>query len=278
MKLKFFALFLALLITLPLAACNGGSNENGEETEPPADSSTDTTAEDIPVVALPDTEPEPKKPRVALTFDDGPHNVRTRAIVDELAKYGFHATFFVVGNRVDGTAYNSRDTLNYIAENGNEIGIHGYTHGVYYDTCDESVFFEELSKTADTIHEKLPGCEIKLMRPVGGRITDDRLAKCGYASILWNIDSEDWKYKYASGDSDEATAEKVNTIVEKVMSNVEDGDIILMHDIYESTYDAVVIILQRLSEMGFEAVTVSELFSGNLEAGTQYTNAPPIEQ
>ena len=56
------------------------------------------------------------KKRVALTFDDGPHNVRTKAIVDELSKYGYEATFFVVGNRVDGKAYNGAEALKQISD------------------------------------------------------------------------------------------------------------------------------------------------------------------
>ena len=191
MKLRFLAFLLALLFILPLASC--GDNE----IDIPSDTSTDAT-EDIPVVVLPDTEPvtepAPKKPRVALTFDDGPHNVRTTAIVDELAKYGFHATFFVVGNRIDGTAYNSRDTINYIADHGNEIGIHGYTHEYYYDTCSDTNYSNELSKTADAIHAKLPDYNITLMRPVGGRMSEARLLASKYAVINWNVDSEDWKY------------------------------------------------------------------------------------
>ena len=82
-----------------------------------------------------ETEPAEQKKRVAMTFDDGPHNVYTKRIVDELAKYGFHATFFVVGNRVDGGTYNGKSGLLYAYEHGNEIGIHGYTHTAYYNKC-----------------------------------------------------------------------------------------------------------------------------------------------
>ena len=98
-------------------------------------------------------ETEPKK-RVALTFDDGPnHYNKTKVVVDELAKYGFHATFFVVGNRIPGG-----DSVVYTAEHGNEIGIHGYTHaeGVYYDSCSQEKYEQELSKTAEAIHQMLP--------------------------------------------------------------------------------------------------------------------------
>ena len=108
------------------------------------------------------------------------------------------------------------------------------------------------------------------MRPVGGRITNERLSASPYSVILWNVDSEDWRYKYASGDSDTAAAEKVNKIVENVMNQVADGDIILMHDIYGSTYDATAIILERLYAEGYEVVTVSELLGSNMTSGRKY--------
>jgi len=202
-----------------------------------------------------------ERKKIALTFDDGPHNVHTKNIVDELNKYGYHATFFVVGNRVDGTDYNGSSALKYVYEAGNEIAIHGYTHSVYYDECDESVYKEELSKTKDAIKKVIPDAKVKLMRPIGGAITSDRVQKSPYSVIMWSVDSEDWKYKYKSGDSDAVAKDKVDTIVNNVMSSVEEGDIILMHDIYESTYDSVVILLERLYEEGYEVVTVSELLN-----------------
>lgn len=209
--------------------------------------------------------------RVALTFDDGPHNVRTKAIVDELAKYGYRATFFVVGNRVDGSSYNGASALKYAHEHGNEIAVHGYTHNAYYDTCDEARYERELSKTYDAIKEVVPNANVRLMRPIGGRMTQDRIASCPYSVIMWSVDSEDWKFK-GRGENDELAEENVNTIVENVMSQVKSGDIILMHDIYENTYEAAKIIIERLHAEGYELVTVSELLSGP-RAGVSYSKA-----
>lgn len=228
---------------------------------------SDETESDIPVMA--ETDETPKK-RVALTFDDGPnHYDKTKAIVDELSKYGFHATFFVVGNRIAGG-----DSLAYAVSKGNEIGIHGYTHeqGLYYDTCTEEEYHQELNRTAQAIRDQVPGYQIKLMRPVGGRITTKRVQTCPYAVIHWSVDSDDWNLanRYYPGISDEEAQKRVDTIVNNVMSNVKDGDIILMHDIYESTRDATKIILQRLYEEGYEVVTVSELLGDDLEAGRMY--------
>ena len=138
---------------------------------------------------------KPQGKVVALTYDDGPHNVRTKLIADELEKYGYHATFFVVGNRVDGKTYNGSAALKYVYEKGNEVAIHGYTHSVYYDECDDARYGRELSRTYDAIKEVVPDAKVRLMRPIGGRITEDRTAECDYSVIMWSVDSEDWKFK-----------------------------------------------------------------------------------
>ncbi len=215
----------------------------------------------------------PEGKLVALTYDDGPHNVRTKQIVEELNKYGAKATFFVIGNRIDGTEYNGREGLLAIAESGHEIAIHGYTHGVYYDECEDWKFDFELSETLSAIHSVLPDYDVKMMRPIGGAITPERVNSCSYSVIQWSVDSYDWENKYQPGDVEEDWNRKVNTIVDNVMSQVEEGDIILMHDIYESTYDATVILLQRLYEEGYTVVSVSQLLAGQMQAGHSYSDA-----
>ncbi len=263
---SFFRLLSLLLLVLLLASCSD------TVTRPDAYTKTfAVTSDDIPANAgtapFPDEPATPKK-RVALTFDDGPnhHDDRTKNVVDELVRYNFSATFFVVGNRISGG-----DALPYIVENGSEIGIHGYTHDVYYDTCDEATFQEELNKTAQKIREKVPGYQIDLMRPVGGRITAERVKACPYAVILWSVDSQDWENKYFAGITDEEADARINRIVDNIMSDLSDGDIILMHDIYESTYDAVKLLLPRLAAEGYDVVTVSELLGDELSAGREYS-------
>lgn len=205
------------------------------------------------------------KKRVAITYDDGPHVERTKLIVDELAKYGFNATFFVVGNRVDGTKYSGGEAVKYAASRGNEIAIHAYTHDYYYDRCEASIYKSELSKTHSAILSKVPNANVNLMRPVGGNITAERVAQCDYAVIMWSVDSNDWKYK----NDGEAGVE---AIVDNVMSQVRDGSIILMHDIYENTYLATQRILKELNNQGYDVVTVSELL-GSPQAGVKYSKA-----
>ena len=229
--------------------------------------SENATDSDIPADAAP-------RKRVAMTFDDGPHNVRTREIVDELDKYGFTATFFVVGNRVDGGEYSGGKTVKYVIDHGHEVGIHGYTHNYYYDRCTDAEYANEINKTAAAIKSYAPDYNIKLMRPVGGYITGERVQSSPYSVIMWNTDSFDYKSAYFPDDeryTDEEKTAMVNTIVENVMSNVKDGSIILMHDIYLSTSHATAIILERLNAEGYEVVSVSELL-GDPQPGVKYNS------
>lgn len=205
--------------------------------------------------------------RVAITFDDGPHSVYTAKIADKLAEYGATATFFIVGNRLDLGAVSA---MKYALGNGNEVGIHGYTHQYNYRNCDEAAYQEELSKTAAAILSNF-GVAPTLMRPIGGAITNERVAACPYAVINWRVDSEDWRYK--SRTTEEEGARHVAIIVENVMRVVEDGDIILMHELYQNSYEAFCIILDLLYEDGYEVVTVTELLGSSLRPGQKYTKA-----
>ncbi len=198
--------------------------------------------------------------RIAFTFDDGPsYNTVTNGIVDEFAKYGGHCTFFVVGNRVYGEHANR---VKYAAEKGNEIGIHGYTHTKYYNTCSDSDYQYELSQTAKVIKD-LTGQDPKIMRPIGGNITNARINSCPYAVVTWNIDTNDWKYKNTS-------QANIDTIVNNILRDAQDGGIVLMHDIYGNTYEAVKIALPILKEQGYEFVTVSEILGEKLQPGAKF--------
>lgn len=93
------------------------------------------------------------------------------------------------------------------------------------------------------------------------------MAESEFAVINWSVDTLDWEYRRPAGD-----AESIETIVNNALANIEDGDIILMHDIYNNTYEATVILLARLNEMGFNVVTVSELLGDDLQPGVRYTH------
>ncbi len=255
-------MILSLLTSLVWGLSGCGKHAPEGETTPPEN----TTASDIPVDGKP---ADPPKKQVAITFDDGPHNIWTKQIVNELGRYGFTATFFVLGNRIDGTAYNGGNTMAFVASQGHELAIHGYTHEVYYNKCSDEEYSFELSETAKAIGQWGGGTPV-LMRPIGGAISKDRAAACPYSVVLWDVDSEDWRHKYKPEDTPEMMKEKVDTIVNNVMNSVQDGSIILLHDIYESTYDATCIILARLYEEGYEVVSVSELLGDPIPGKIYY--------
>lgn len=237
-------------------------------------SNTVPTETEPPETEPPETEPPAPKKRVALTFDDGPaydnndFQRLTYKLVDKLDEYDGDATFFLVGNRINSA---TGGAIRYAADHGSEIGIHAFTHDYNFSTCDYSIFTTELEDTKKAI-EKYSGKEVTLFRPPYGSLTKERAVDSGYPIILWNIDSEDWVYKSRS--SEEAAEENIRAIVDNILSQVDDGDIILMHEIYRNSYEAACIVIDTLAAEGYEFVTVTELIGkDNLKAGKTYYNA-----
>ncbi len=218
--------------------------EPEKPTRPSRPASTDDEQETKPL--------DPKYKYIAITLDDGPHWSLTYKFADKLAQYGGNATFFVVGNRVSGE---QAKAMKYAYDLGNEIGVHCYTHEYYYSSCSEKKFREELDKTAKVI-EKYTGEYPLVMRPPGGMITQKRIKSSGFAVINWNVDSADWQNVFQG----EAGRKR---IVNNVISKVDEGDIILMHEIYEDSYKAFCTILDKLYKKGYRFVTVSQLLGLN---------------
>lgn len=202
--------------------------------------------------------------RVAFTFDGGPYTLGTK-IADEFKKYNGHATFFVFGERVSGEW---ADSMKYVAESGNEIGIYGYKYGVNFAKCDDNTYETHLKKTADAI-KKVTGESPTLFRPSSGTITKERVSECEYSVIMWSVSSDDWEYRGRSSDSEKG--KNIDKIVNNVLDSVSDGDIIVMQELYENSYDALCIILKTLHAQGYEFVTVSELIGEDIQVGTRYS-------
>ena len=193
----------------------------------------------------PNNSDEIKKKYVALTFDDGPSRF-TKEIIDLLKKYEYNATFFVLGNKlkVDYT-----DILKESINNGNEIGIHGFSHKSFTRLKTEALE-EEITKSKKYVYnltEYMPN----LVRPPYGNINNNiRNLNLG-PYILWNNDTLDWKLR------------DTKKIYERLINSIEENNIILMHDTYLTTYKALELILPYLKENNYEVVTVSTLFSKN---------------
>lgn len=199
---------------------------------------------------------DPKKPMVALTFDDGPGK-RTGELLAQLEKYNAHATFFMLGQKVSSYP----DVVKKMKEIGCELGNHSYSH---QNLAKASVagITDELGKTNAGIAQ-IAGEGATVMRPPYGAISDTLKATVGMPMILWNIDTLDWKTRNAQ------------KTIETTMNNVDDGDIILLHDIHTESVDAALQLIPKLQEAGYQLVTVSELAAAKgvtLENGGRYTD------
>ncbi|MBO4280758.1 MAG: polysaccharide deacetylase family protein [Lachnospiraceae bacterium] len=204
--------------------------------------------------------------RVAFTFDDGPsYSGLTLKFAEKLASYGGKGTWFIVGNRVDAE---NREDLKKAAELGMEIGIHAWTHEYFFDRNPDRLE-EELQKTSDIIYE-VTGKRPTLFRPPGGNFTDKQVIEINYPVILWSVDTEDWKH--TGNKTEEERADNVQRIVDVIMQYTRDGSIVLMHEIYNNSYDAFCIAIDRLSKEGYVFVTVSELIGDELRPGHKYVS------
>ncbi|MBQ5743193.1 MAG: polysaccharide deacetylase family protein [Clostridia bacterium] len=233
--------------------------ETTSESTPTSTTTNSNPVQDIPLqdilgqISIPEGTPK----RIAFTFDDGPYGNVTRQIADEFAKYGGKCTFFVVGNRIHG---DWKAAMKYASDMGNEIGIHGYTHTAYFNKCNQATYLYEVQTTATAI-EEATGKAPTLLRPPGGSITNLRVAESPYSIILWNVDTKDWQYRNA------------DTVARNILTSTTPGDIILMHDIYPSTLEAIKLALPLLAEQGYEFVTVSELLGDEMQPGKKYNKA-----
>jgi len=203
-----------------------------------------------------------EKPMVALTFDDGP-SMYTKDILKVLKKYDARATFFIVGQRVDSY----KDTMEQADKQGCEIGSHSYSHA-NLGTAGQSVINVQLKKTEKKVKGVL-GFGTPVMRPPYGSIGTRLKKTVGKPMILWSIDTLDWKTRNAQ------------STIKSIMDHVQDGDIILMHDLYEATRDAVKKIVPKLKKKGYQMVTVSEMayYKGaNLKDGVAYTDIRNVKK
>ena len=192
---------------------------------------------------------------VALTFDDGPYTPVTMRILDALEPYGAHATFFVVGNRVG----NYSECVIRATNLNCEIADHTWNHTTLTKISGDAVR-SQIWDCAETVYN-LTGVCPRVMRPVGGSYNSTVSQNVGMPMIIWSVDTNDWKYR----DSDH--------VINEILNNVRDGDIILMHDLYETTATAIETVVPALIEAGYTLVTVSELaeYKGiDMENGKAY--------
>ena len=179
---------------------------------------------------------------VALTFDDGPSGKYTRKLLDGLYDRGVQATFLLCGYRMKDYP----DLTRRIWEEGHEIGYHGFTHKNM-----QQMSRRDIAKELEDSQALLPeGCQPVFLRPPGGCCSDAvrQVAQVRNLAILgWSVDPRDW------ATHDTASVERF------VLKNVKDGDIVLLHDMSDSSVKAALDIVDVLLEKDYEIVTVSRL-------------------
>ena len=175
---------------------------------------------------------------VALTFDDGPRRGTTERLLDGLKERGAKATFFLIGQQIeDNAALVAR-----MAEEGHQIGNHTWSHqrldGILPDEA-----AQEVARTEAALEALLGGGEYWL-RPPYGQVAEG--VELGVPMVKWCVDPRDWESR---------DAEKVTRAI---LDCVEPNSIILLHDIYSTSVDAALRVVDRLQEEGYWFVTVEE--------------------
>ena len=179
---------------------------------------------------------------VALTFDDGPSGRFTERLLEGLYDRGAKGTFLLCGYRIDQYP----ELTQRIFEEGHEIGLHGYSHKTM-KTMSRRGIAQEIMDTEALLPE---GCRPVFLRPPGGFSSDPvvEVAKArGLPILKWSVDPKDW------------ATDDTSAIETCVLDRIRDGDIVLLHDMSDSSVDAALAIVDRLLEEDFEFVTVSEL-------------------
>ena len=200
------------------------------------------------------------KKLVALTFDDGPSRATTSRLLDILAEKNVRANFFLIGQMIEGAPELMRREV----VEGHTVGSHTMGH-VNLGRAAVEVIKEEDAKM-QKLFQEVAQTELRLMRPPYGEVNDQVRANIGQPMILWSVDPEDWRNK------------NMEEVVQRVEGAVFDGAVILLHDIYPSTVDAVGKIIDDLRVDGYEFLTVEELAEVRkvkLEKGKTYREFRP---
>lgn len=186
------------------------------------------------------TDLDSSKPMIALSFDDGPNSKTTSVILDTLQQNNASATFFIVSNRL--SRQSNADCAKKMVEIGCQLGNHTYDHKHY----GKDVTAADITNGINAIKDAT-GYTPSAFRPTGGYLSDEIKRSASAPICLWSVDTNDWKYKDA------------DRIAKYVLDNAEDGDIILMHDIYKTSAQAVQKFVPELVKRGYQLVNIAEL-------------------
>lgn len=179
--------------------------------------------------------------KVALTFDDGPNPDYTGVLLDGLKERGIKANFFVLGSEVERYP----QLVKRASEEGHLIGVHAYRH-VNLCQLSDAQAVEQIDRTNGAIY-RATGQYASYIRPPYGCWKEDLDYEVQMVEVLWDIDPRDW----ATTSSD--------LVVQRVLNEVEENSIILLHDASKSSVQAAFTIIETLQKQGYTFVTVEEL-------------------
>ena len=183
------------------------------------------------------------RPKIALTFDDGPSAAYTEKLLDGLRERDVHATFFLIGENIEKG--DNALLVRQMARDGHLIGNHTYHHVEITKLSDEEAMYE-INKT-DELIAAITGQRVQYIRPPFGVWQRELENHLDVLPVMWTVDPLDW------------TTENVDEVVNKVVSQAKENDIILLHDCYKSSVEAALRIVDLLKAEGFEFVTVDKL-------------------
>lgn len=207
-------------------------------------------------------DPDAMPKMLALTFDDGPGQY-TEELLDILAQYNAKATFFMTGSNGSFGVAHYPEAVRRMVELGCELGNHSYDH-TKLSTLDAQGIADEYAKVDALISDITGGSITTLARTPGGETDTSVTQAVGKPCIHWDLDTRDWE-----------TKDTQSTIDRVLGANLEDGDVILMHDIWQPTIEACKTLIPELINQGFQLVTISEMAAAHgveLQNGVTYYN------
>lgn len=200
---------------------------------------------------------------VALTFEDGPSSY-TEELLDGLEERGAYATFFMTGENADndsaGIKNRSKSLLTRMWREGHQLANHSYSHVTLGDLSDSEIW-SEVDKVENLIFESTGGEFHYVMRTPDGIDTQHLRENIDAPQILWSVEINDGQ------------ASSAEEVASRIISSAHHGDIVRLHDVYESSVDGVLQAIDTMQAQGYEFVTVAELMR---RTGTMMSNNSSI--
>ncbi|QQK80107.1 polysaccharide deacetylase family protein [Salicibibacter cibi] len=227
-------------------AMDGGSERDVRNPNPVSNVELQNAYPDIVTLQGP-----PEEKQVALTFDDGPDEIITPAVLDKLDEYNVEATFFLIGERAE----THPDIVERIIDEGHVIANHSWNHPEFTEISDEEV--EEQIDRTETVLNDITGQKVRMFRPPYGKQNEKNVRTIGnlnYSNIIWTQDSLDWKDL------------EVEEVADNILSDIDYGAIVLQHSAGMEddeglirTVDALDKVIPELQDDNVDFVPVDEL-------------------